>query len=87
MFCRWSILEIRTSPKVKDVDQAYAAGFLEGVLTADLIYYHWHNTIKNNNCVKDPGVCPKLSKHIATNKQWMEASLNASDPYWYHVRR
>ncbi|XP_050520145.1 putative phospholipase B-like 2 [Daktulosphaira vitifoliae] len=81
----WSFLEIRTSPKAKDPDQAYAAGFLEGVLTADLIYYHWRNNMKDNNCVKDPQMCPKLTEHITNNKEWIESSLNASDPYWYQV--
>lgn len=38
----WSQIEIETHPSYPDETQAYAAGFLEGVLTYASIYNHWH---------------------------------------------
>ena len=42
----WGVLNIRTSAKIGDVEQHYAAGYLEGALTAEHIYTTYLNTMK-----------------------------------------
>ncbi|XP_013135556.1 PREDICTED: putative phospholipase B-like 2 isoform X4 [Papilio polytes] len=42
----WAFLEVHTSKDVTDEQQAYAAGFIEGYLTRDLIWMHWQNMLK-----------------------------------------
>lgn len=81
---RWAYLEIRTSQKAKDEDQAYGAGYLEGTLTADLIYSYWFNTAKGY-CTDRPNVCQQLKDYMTTNKNWIISKSNESDPYWYQV--
>ncbi|KPJ17049.1 Putative phospholipase B-like 2 [Papilio machaon] len=44
----WAFLEVHTSKDVTDEQQAYAAGFIEGYLTRDLIWMHWQNMLKGN---------------------------------------
>lgn len=78
-------MEIRTSAKAKDDDQAYGAGYLEGVLTADLIYSYWYNTARGY-CLDRPKVCKNLKNYMTTNKNWIMSNINVSDPYWYQVR-
>lgn len=84
--CRWGYLEIRTSQKAKDADQAYGAGYLEGTLTADLIYDHWFNTVKGY-CTDRPDICKNLTDYMTTNTNWIKSKSNESDddPYWYQV--
>jgi len=82
--CRWGYLEIRTSQKARDEDQAYGAGYLEGTLTADLIYSYWFNTAKDY-CSDQSEVCEQLKDYMTTNKDWIKSKLNESDPYWYQV--
>jgi len=36
---------VTTSDQYADEDQAYAAGFIEGQMTKELIQMFWHNTI------------------------------------------
>lgn len=45
-FFRWAFLELHTSTDSCDEKQAYAAGFLEGYLTRDLVWMHWQNMLK-----------------------------------------
>merc|ERR1712226_263403 len=49
----WSFIEIQTDPKFPDKIQAFAAGYLEGYLSADLIYLFWRNTVENTCNGKD----------------------------------
>lgn len=46
MIIRWAFLELHTSAYCDDEKQAYAAGYLEGYLTRDLIWMHWQNMLK-----------------------------------------
>jgi len=81
---RWAYLEIRTSQKAKDEDQAYGAGYLEGTLTADLIYSYWSNTAKGY-CTDRPKICQQLKDYMTTNKNWIKSRSDDSDSYWYQV--
>lgn len=74
-------LEVRTSLKASDMDQAYGAGYLEGALTANFIYSHWYNTARRY-CTDQPDVCKNLTDFMAINKNWIKSQLqNDSDPY------
>lgn len=81
---RWGYLEIKTSKNVTDYDQAYGAGYLEGTLTADLIYSHWYNTVRGY-CTDRQNVCKNLKDFMNTNTNWIKLKSNESDPYWYQV--
>ncbi|VVC38023.1 Phospholipase B-like [Cinara cedri] len=80
----WSYLEIRTIELARDIDQAYAAGFLEGSLTADLIYSHWYNTVRGY-CIDRPTICKNLTDFLTTNKNWISSKFNKYSPYWFQV--
>lgn len=81
---RWGYLEIRTSKNAEDADQAYGAGYLEGTLTADLIYSYWYNTVRSY-CIGQENVCKSLTDFLNTNINWIKLKSNESDPYWYQV--
>lgn len=87
MFSRWDYLEIFTSIKKDDETQAYAAGLLEGYVTADLINTYWHNVFKNF-CDGRVDLCAKLDEFLRTNKNWVMSQVtekNGSDAYWHQV--
>lgn len=68
------------------MDQAYGAGYLEGALTADLIYSHWYNTVRGY-CTDRPDICKNLTDFLTTNTNWIKSqSQNDPDAYWYQVR-
>eukprot|EP00792_Barthelona_sp_PAP020_P006934 TRINITY_DN3088_c1_g1_i1.p1 TRINITY_DN3088_c1_g1~~TRINITY_DN3088_c1_g1_i1.p1 ORF type:complete len:551 (+),score=134.84 TRINITY_DN3088_c1_g1_i1:125-1777(+) len=41
----WGVLDIQTSEGFSDLDQLYAAGFLEGFLTQSMVWDYYHNFI------------------------------------------
>jgi len=87
LFSRWDYLEIFTSIKEDDVMQAYAAGLLEGYVTADLINTHWYNVFQNF-CDGRAYLCEKLNEFLWTNKNWVMSQVtekNGSDAYWHQV--
>lgn len=84
---RWSIIEIETSSKYPDVVQAYAAGLLEGSLTWQLIYHHWHNTVKAV-CEDWALECWKLMEFFRANTAIVRERaerLAATDSFWHMV--
>ena len=83
----WSYLEVETNGTQPDELQAYAAGFAEGRSTADLIYWHWINTV-SGYCNGSSAYCKRLAAFLQKNVQWMKTqiSLNQYDPYWHQVR-
>lgn len=87
MVFRWDYLEILTSIKADDATQAYAAGLLEGYVTADLISMYWHNVFRNF-CDDRADLCVKLEEYLGTNKNWVMSQVtekNGSDTYWHQV--
>lgn len=79
-------LEIETNIKFDSQSQAYHAGYLEGFLTADLIYSRWHNTVRDW-CKDDRENCEKIDAFIDKNSKWIREKLkeNGNDPYWYQL--
>jgi Phospholipase B len=80
------VLQIETNENITDNDQAFAAGFLEGHLTRDLISLHILNTAEGF-CNDQSEICVKLFAFLKENIQWMVDQINAhaDDPYWHQV--
>lgn len=86
-FCSWDYLEILTVSKEDDSTQAYAAGLLEGWITADSINIYWYNIFRNF-CNDKEDLCAKLNEYLRTNKNWVMtqvAEKNGTDAYWHQV--
>jgi len=69
--------------------QAYAAGFLEGSLTWQLIHHHWHNTI-HSICEKWPSECQQLMQFLRENNVIVRKNaelLAGTDPFWHMVKK
>lgn len=83
----WSILEIESNVNSKDGHQAYAAGFLEGKLTRDLISLHLLNTV-GDFCKDSSESCIKLIEFLKSNFKWLKKKIkeNKKDPYWHQVK-
>ncbi|XP_023216254.1 putative phospholipase B-like 2 [Centruroides sculpturatus] len=80
----WSYLEVHTDPSYSDSFQAYAAGLVEGYLTADLISKHWNN-LYLNYC-KNEEYCDKLKTFLQINMDFMNKNIQENKTsYWNHV--
>lgn len=85
---RWDYLEIQTSHKADDSAQAYAAGLLEGTVTAGLIDAYWRNVFEGFCDGDRADLCTKLTDYFRTNKDWVASQVsraNGSDSYWHQV--
>jgi len=81
----WSSLEIHTAANFSDFAQAYAAGLLEGSLTAHRTAQGFYNTV---NVTAVTANAPLLA-FINKNFQWIDTQI-ASPPkgeesYWRHM--
>jgi hypothetical protein len=85
----WDQLRAVNNPGLPDATTAYAAGYGEGMITAQSIYNHAFNTGAQSF---EPNA--KLAAFLAENSQFMAESITnasrqgSSDPlnsYWYHV--
>ncbi|XP_034833984.1 putative phospholipase B-like 2 [Maniola hyperantus] len=83
----WAYLELHTTPGASDEKQAYAAGFLEGFLTRDLIWMHWQNVLKGY-CYNKTEVCGMIEDFVDQNEDYIASMIadNPSDPYWYQMK-
>ncbi|KAI2661049.1 hypothetical protein H4Q32_030073 [Labeo rohita] len=86
----WAYLEVSTSGGYNDTLQAYAAGVVEAVVTSELIYKHWMNTLMGycGPFSRDVNYCQRLKDYITTNLQWVMQQMDAQadTPYWHQVR-
>ncbi|XP_022093226.1 putative phospholipase B-like 2 [Acanthaster planci] len=82
----WNYLTVSTSPEYNDTFQAYAAGLVEGFLTADYIYMEWFNT-QASFCHTMTPDCEKIKSFLGENLEWMkqQVELNPDDPYFYQM--
>jgi len=72
---------------VDDALQSYAAGLLEGFLTADSTDAYWGN-IFDGFCAGRSALCAKLDGYLRTNSEWVMSQVaekNGSDPYWHQA--
>uniref|UniRef100_A0AAY4A1C3 Phospholipase B-like n=1 Tax=Denticeps clupeoides TaxID=299321 RepID=A0AAY4A1C3_9TELE len=85
----WSYLEVTTSGRYEDRTQAYAAGAVEAVLTSDLLYKHWVNTVIGycGPFDYDAVYCQRLKTYIMANLQWVTEQIEreSDSPYWHQV--
>lgn len=84
----WSTLQIETNEAISDDQQAYAAGYLEGYLTKDLISLHILNTL-DDFCDDMSSTCQKVLQFLQDNFNWMNSQIedHPDDPYWHQVIR
>lgn len=85
----WGVLDIKSGygAKLKDSDIMYAAGFIEGILTARQIWDHYVNMrsffLPNNTDLEG-----KIRKYFMKQDKWMTSMIKqfgTSDPFWRHV--
>ncbi|XP_013190959.1 putative phospholipase B-like 2 [Amyelois transitella] len=83
----WAYLELHTSANFSDEKQAYAAGYLEGFLTRDLIWMHWQNMLKGY-CYNKTDVCGLIEDFLDKNEAYISSMITAYplDPYWYQIK-
>ncbi|KAH6942884.1 hypothetical protein HPB50_011417 [Hyalomma asiaticum] len=83
----FSFLEIHTNENLPDDHQAYAAGFLEGYLTQDLMRMHYYN-MWVDYCDGEQAYCKRLSSFLQQNILFMQENVakhGKDDPYWHQV--
>ncbi|KAG8181373.1 hypothetical protein JTE90_008842 [Oedothorax gibbosus] len=83
----WSYLEIKSKASFPDSVQAYAAGLVEGYLTADLIRKHWNN-IAADYCKGEEAYCKRLKSFLQKNLDFISQNVKTKrscDIYWHHV--
>jgi hypothetical protein len=85
----WSLLEVQTTGRqVKNTDLMFAAGFLEGVLTAREIWQNFLN-IKDAVIGKNSSSMSKLRDFFMKQDKWMRSMIDShpadEDSLWRHV--
>jgi len=83
----WGFLELESNPKFADKLQAYGAGYLEGVLTKELLYMAYQNTIVGR-CDGKQDLCDRINQWLQENLLWVNQKASyhaASKEYWHQV--
>ncbi|XP_071850229.1 putative phospholipase B-like 2 [Apostichopus japonicus] len=83
----WSYLTVDTSGDYNDLQQAYAAGFVEGNLTAKYITMMWNNVLADY-CKTRTKKCIAVNNFLAKNSLWMVNKMQSfkSSIYWHQVQ-
>ncbi|KAF7637821.1 Phospholipase B-like, partial [Meloidogyne graminicola] len=84
----WSYLEIETKGNYEPTFQAYAAGYIEGILTKRVLHLHIQNTVLDY-CKGYQNYCKKLMPFLHDNMQYIKRKINSAandDPYWQAVK-
>lgn len=83
----FSFLEIETNSSLKDENQAYLAGYAEGLATHEIIYSQWYNLIKNY-CSDTKTNCSAVNKFIKQNTEWIKSNIlnHSTDSYWHQIK-
>ncbi|MCP9259037.1 putative phospholipase B-like 2 [Dirofilaria immitis] len=71
----WGIFEVETFNVVDDITQAFAAGLLEGILTRQLITYHFRNTVEGM-CDGEEEYCKRLFAYLSKNLNWIKHTMS-----------
>uniref|UniRef100_A0A0R3RHQ1 Phospholipase B-like n=1 Tax=Elaeophora elaphi TaxID=1147741 RepID=A0A0R3RHQ1_9BILA len=83
----WGILEVETFSGENEITQAFAAGLVEGILTRQLITYHFRNTVEEM-CDSGGKFCMKLFDYLSKNLEWIKRTVSKRtkmDIYWNQV--
>ncbi|XP_068619215.1 putative phospholipase B-like 2 [Battus philenor] len=82
----WAFLEVHTAKNGSDERKAYAAGFIEGFLTRDLIWMHWQNMLKGY-CYNKTALCGLIEEFLDKNENFIASMMRYQmDPYWYQIK-
>lgn len=79
---------MQTNPQNSDMLQAYGAGYVESLLTYDVMYNHWYNTL-HDFCDTRQELCQRVQDHLDKNLVWVKdmiANHSNTEPYWHQVR-
>ena len=81
----WGILDVVANGNFADTDMAFAAGYLEGYLSANMIYDTAQNLRNVLFGTDEPSEA--LKTFLTTQYAWLDAqvSANAGDHYWQQV--
>ncbi|ERE66605.1 phospholipase B-like 1 [Cricetulus griseus] len=84
----WGILEIRSGYNSRDLSNEiimFLAGYLEGYLTAPLMYDHFLNLYPQ--LIKDPAITDKVYNFLLRQDMWTREKirLQKADPFWRHT--
>ncbi|VDO19868.1 unnamed protein product [Heligmosomoides polygyrus] len=80
----WTFLEVETQAKFDPVLQAYAAGYLEGVLSRQVLHYHIQNTAEDY-CKNFTQYCKRMTEFVGQNQDYIKKKLQTTsrdDMYW-----
>ncbi|EYC35169.1 hypothetical protein Y032_1127g3650 [Ancylostoma ceylanicum] len=83
----WAFVEVEVSGRVKEpYQQGYAAGYVEGRATRELIQLHLSNTV-DGFCKGAEKFCEDLNQYLLDNFLWMEEKIakHPFDDYWIQV--
>lgn len=76
---------VKTNSIYGDNAQTFAAGFLEGYLTAETIHQHYSNMMCQVDC--SGAVPPELKEFFSQQDAWtrLQVQKNPDSPYWNYV--
>ena len=80
----WTELNITTNSTRSDMDQAYAAGYGEGIATYEDTVNSYSNSFSGFNYT----IAPKLELYLTRNWAWMQSQVaanNQTSDLWYQV--
>ncbi|CAI4229686.1 unnamed protein product [Auanema sp. JU1783] len=82
----WAFLEVEVLKKASLDLQGYVAGYLEGIISKDLIDLHIQNTV-DGYCDGAEEYCENLNNFLLENVQWMLEQIKnyPDDEYWQQV--
>ncbi|KAK6027388.1 lysophospholipase, partial [Ostertagia ostertagi] len=83
----WAYVEVEVSPRItQPYKQGYAAGFVEGRATRELIRLHVANTV-DGFCDGAEQFCDDLNEYLMDNYLWMQENIASypDDHYWNQV--
>jgi hypothetical protein len=85
----WSLLEIKTKDtSLSDEEIAFAAGFVEGVQTGELIHMSYVNMIGLDRCIAQSSLCEKVNSFLDENLSFMKENIekNPQSSYWHQIK-
>lgn len=85
----WGYLHVRTNEDVADIDQAWAAGFVEGYLTQLQIHQFHVNTAST----RKPALTRKINSYVKAQRKYIERQIDKHGQsgdknfmYWHHIK-